>query len=279
MKFIRKILINHLFFLFILFISFIPLSASNILQIHDASGEPYDTITVYVEIINDDQFVAFQFDLPLPEQITYLLNSACLTDRSVDHIIISSIINDDTLRILSYSPTNTAFIGNNGNIAYFKLVAGNVPGNYPLNLVNPIISDSNSTNILTDVINGTITILSNGVNYPETIYDKTQFSILQNYPNPFNPYRNRTTTISFSATNLHRLSQIKIYNITGQLVKHFGIQSTRWRTKSEFNKVVWDGRDYKGMRVSSGVYFCRLESKIKGTEPLFSKVHKLVIIE
>lgn len=270
-----KIAIKFLFLLIISFISFIPLSASNILQIHDASGEPYDTITVYVEIINDDPFVAFQFDLPLPEQLTYLLNSTCLTERSVDHIIISSIINSDTLRILSYSPTNTSFTGNSGNVAYFKLVAGNVPGTYPLNLVNPIISDSNSTNILTDTVNGIVTILSIGVDCPEINYDNTEFLILQNYPNPFNPDRNRTTTISFSATNLHRLSQIKIYNIAGQLVKHFGIRNP----KSEFNKVVWDGRDYKGMRVSSGVYFCRLESKIKGTEPLFSKVHKLVIIK
>ena len=276
-----KIAIKFLFLLIISFILFISLSASNILQIHDASGEPYDTITVYVEIINDDQFVAFQFDLPLPEQITYLLNSACLTDRSVDHIIISSIINDDTLRILSYSPTNTAFIGNNGNIAYFKLVAGNVPGNYPLNLVNPIISDSNSINILTDVITGTITILSNGVNYPETGYDNTEFSILQNYPNPFS----KSTIISFNlATELPQYAFIKIYNIKGKLVKilecvrQLADPTKAIPMKSGLYSISWNGLDDKSKKVSTGVYFCRLEAKNRKAK-IYSKIHKLVIIE
>jgi flagellar hook assembly protein FlgD len=176
------------------------------------------------------------------------------------------------LRILSYSPTNTSFVGNSGNIAYFKLIAGSVPGNYPLNLVNPIISDSNSNNILTDIINGTLTVLSNSVSYPETNYDNTEFSILQNYPNPFKGM----TTISFSATESLKYAFIKIYNIKGKLVKTI---IPIINNKSQITNVVWDGRDYKGMRVPSGVYFCRLEVKDKEAKWIFSKIHKIVIIK
>ena len=277
-----KIGIKFLFLLIISFVLFIPLSASNILQIHDASGEPYDTITVYVEIINDDPFVAFQFDLPLPEHLIYLLNSAYLTDRSVDHIIISSIINNDTLRILSYSPTNTAFLGNNGNISYFKLVAGNVPGNYPLNLINPIISDSNSINILTDTINGIFTILPNGVDCPETNYDNTRFSILQNYPNPFS----ESTIISFNlTTESSQYAFINIYNIKGELVKtlecvrQLADPTKAIPMKSGLYSISWNGLDDKCKKVSTGVYFCRLEAKNRKAKCIFSKIHKLVIIK
>ena len=38
----------------------------NIFIIHDAVGQPDSIITIYVEIINQDNFLGFQFDLPLP---------------------------------------------------------------------------------------------------------------------------------------------------------------------------------------------------------------------
>lgn len=160
--YINKIILFSIFFL--LTGTYLIADNSNVMQIHNVSGEPSDTVTVDVEIINDDPFVAFQFDLPLSEQLTYLPNSAQLTSRSVDHIIIANIVNNNTLRIFAYSPTNTAFTGNSGNVAYFELIVGCVPGNYSLNMNSPIIGDSNSANILTGTINGTFTILAPDIN-------------------------------------------------------------------------------------------------------------------
>ncbi len=184
---IRGILVKTLGILAVLLLWQLPLSAANTLQIHDAQGEAGDTITIDVEIINDDPFVAFQFDLPLPIQLTYVANSETLTDRSVDHEIVASIVNDDTLRVLAYSPTNTQFTGNSGNVAYFELVAGSVPGNYPLNMSNPIIGDSNSTNILTNTINGILTILAPDIdlNKDSLDFDRT----------PLGNYTDRTFTL------------------------------------------------------------------------------------
>lgn len=45
--------------------------------------------------------------------------------------------------------------------------------------------------------------------------------ILSNYPNPFI----ESTTISFSTADLHRCTQIKIYNIKGQLIKELKIEN------------------------------------------------------
>ncbi|NOZ61985.1 MAG: T9SS type A sorting domain-containing protein [Calditrichaeota bacterium] len=76
-------------------------------------------------------------------------------------------------------------------------------------------------------------------------------ALYQNYPNPFNP----TTTIRYDlpATTIVNL---KIYNSLGQEVRALvrGVQSAGRKM------VVWDGKDDSGFRVTSGVYFYRLEA-------------------
>ena len=201
-RYINKIILFSVFFLLIG--TSLIADNSNVLQIHDAVGEPYDTITVDVEIINDDPFVAFQFDLPLIDQLTYLSNSIQLTDRAVDHVIIANIVNNDTLRVIAYSPTNTAFTGNSGNVAYFELIVGCVPGNYSLNMNSPIIGDSNSVNILTGTINGTFTIFAPdiGLNTGSLNFDRT----------PLGSYTDRTFTIYNLGNQSLQINDINIDN-------------------------------------------------------------------
>ncbi len=76
--------------------------------------------------------------------------------------------------------------------------------------------------------------------------------ILNNYPNPFST----STTISFSAIpmTIGKQTQIKIYNIKGQLVKNFELRTPN----SEFMKVVWDGKDENGKQLPNGIYLYKL---------------------
>jgi endonuclease I len=70
------------------------------------------------------------------------------------------------------------------------------------------------------------------------------------FPNPFST----STTIRFSlTTNYLDLSQIKIYNLKGQLVREIKAFPSWGLGTSGF---VWDGRDEKGVEVKSGIYFC-----------------------
>ena len=97
--------------------------------------------------------------------------------------------------------------------------------------------------------------------------------LYQNYPNPFNPdnprfNRGGTTTISFSATDLHGLTQIRIYNIKGQLVKELGFRISNFG----FGEAIWDGKDENGNQLSNGIYFYQLKTKN------YSEVKKMVII-
>ncbi|RKX70008.1 hypothetical protein DRP43_03800, partial [candidate division TA06 bacterium] len=87
-------------------------------------------------------------------------------------------------------------------------------------------------------------------------YPISEFKLYQNYPNPFST----STTISFNlATDLRGLTQIKIYNIKGQLVKNFELRILN----SELIKVVWDGKDENGKQLPSGIYFYKLITEDK----------------
>jgi len=85
---------------------------------------------------------------------------------------------------------------------------------------------------------------------PESSLPETPH-LSQNYPNPFNP----NTRIEF---NLHRRSQVTIavYNFLGQQVNTL--------LDDEFpagsHSIDWDGTDYRGKTLPTGVYFYRLET-------------------
>lgn len=97
-----------------------------------------------------------------------------------------------------------------------------------------------------------------GVN-PEEKNIPNGFSLEQNYPNPFNP----TTQISFTLPE-NSLVNLKIYNITGQLIKSFdGYYPPGTHT------ITWDGTNLNGENVGSGIYFYKLETeKIKQTKKM-----------
>ncbi len=136
------------------------LFAENVMTIEDVSGNSRDTINVEVRVENDEEFVGFQFDLPLYEEIAYLENSAELSDRADEHALIARIVDNSILRILCYSFNQTPFEGNDGTILTFSLILGTDPGEYELNLEDAIIANAESENILSDVQNGTLTIIS-----------------------------------------------------------------------------------------------------------------------
>ncbi len=76
-----------------------------------------------------------------------------------------------------------------------------------------------------------------------------EFSVSQNYPNPFNP----STTISYDLPN-PEMVEISIANTLGQRVAK--LVSTR--QSAGHHVTIWDGRDYFGHPVASGVYFYKI---------------------
>ncbi|MDP8315139.1 MAG: FlgD immunoglobulin-like domain containing protein, partial [Candidatus Celaenobacter antarcticus] len=77
-------------------------------------------------------------------------------------------------------------------------------------------------------------------------------SQVMNYPNPIKS----TTKISFySSVNLGN-TEIKIFNIKGQLVREFKIANY----ESGMNEIIWNGKDSSGKKLGNGIYFYTVSS-------------------
>ncbi len=87
--------------------------------------------------------------------------------------------------------------------------------------------------------------------------------LLQNYPNPFNP----TTIISFSVPKRTSV-RLHVYDAIGRLVATLVDEELGAGNYS----VQWNGTDRNGSRVSSGVYFYRLQSDT------FTETKKLLLL-
>jgi gingipain R len=146
----------------------------------------------------------------------------------------------------------------NLNINDFDITVGdsmNVEVQFsPLELMNYqgcIVINSN------DQINLEIEISVEGIGIGTDTIDgliPIETELIGNYPNPFNP----TTTISFNISNeQNEQAELAIYNLRGQKVKTFLINSS---TDQPINSVTWNGEDDSGKPVSSGIYFYKLKS-------------------
>ncbi|MEJ2626935.1 MAG: FlgD immunoglobulin-like domain containing protein, partial [bacterium] len=87
------------------------------------------------------------------------------------------------------------------------------------------------------------------------------FTLRQNYPNPFNPSTKIPITrieyiIERGNTQKDKVT-LKIYNILGQLVKDFKLSFGDMTVGN--HSVTWDGRNYKGIPVASGIYFYTIQ--------------------
>ncbi len=107
-------------------------------------------------------------------------------------------------------------------------------------------------------------------NLPTGVKDKedmmpTEFALAQNYPNPFNP----TTTILYQLKeNVH--VTLAIYNVMGQKVATLVDQNQHAGNYS----LQWNAMDQYGQKVSSGMYFYRLEAGDK-----FIRTKKMLLMK
>lgn len=116
-----------------------------------------------IRIQNMDPFTAFQFTVPLPENVHYIENSGELSGRETDHVI-SADTTAGKLKVIAYSPSNASFTGSEGTVAGISLVAEGTMGSYNLPLQDVIISSPEGHNILSDSYDGHIEIRSPRLN-------------------------------------------------------------------------------------------------------------------
>jgi hypothetical protein len=107
-----------------------------------------------------------------------------------------------------------------------------------LNFVPIFKAGSVEVKISTDVED-----ISDGVTLP------ADYSLAQNYPNPFNP----STNMEFSLPEATHVS-LEVFNILGQNVRRLLDRDM----PAGVHRVVFDGRNDRGTRLATGVYFYRM---------------------
>ena len=85
-----------------------------------------------------------------------------------------------------------------------------------------------------------------------TLVLPTVTALRQNFPNPFNP----ETTIDFDLSSGQTV-HVTVYDITGQVVRK--LVDGEQMNAGTYQRV-WDGRNNKGMKVGSGVYFFQMRA-------------------
>jgi len=90
------------------------------------------------------------------------------------------------------------------------------------------------------------------------------FHLARNYPNPFNP----ETTIKYQLPKPGYVS-LNIYNLLGQRVRTL-VDDEK---PAGYYQIIWDGRDDRGVLVSSGIYLYELRASD------FQKTRKMLILK
>jgi len=97
-----------------------------------------------------------------------------------------------------------------------------------------------------------------------------KYSLFQNYPNPFNP----ETVIKFAVPEQSHVV-IKVYDMLGKEVRALVNDGK----EAGYFDVRWNGKDNKGLKVSSGTYIYRITAKSNKSGKEFTESKKLVLLK
>ncbi len=99
-------------------------AATDLLRMEDFTIQPGESAVVELLLENEEQCTAFQTDIYLPEGLSLDVQSVALTGRkSSDHIIVSSVLVNGAVRLMSYSMGVQPYSGNSGALATLRVVA------------------------------------------------------------------------------------------------------------------------------------------------------------
>lgn len=145
--------------------------AQNRLYADTTSSGPNEEVIISVKIDNAEPFTAFQLDIQLPSVLKFLNNSVILEEsRKTDHQVSSSVLTNNILRIIAFSPGGEDFAGSKGTILRFNCLSKQTPGTFPVTISNAIVSNKNHENILDEYSDGFYTLYA-----PQLSVDAVEF--------------------------------------------------------------------------------------------------------
>ena len=131
--------------------------ADNKVTLSTGTAVPGQEVTIEVSLANSDAVSALQLSIPLDENLTYVANSIQGTTRLSSHQV-SAGVKDGELNIMVYSETMANISGNSGAIASFRLLLGDMPGNFALTPSKLLMTDSQKNPLTGSQENGSVTV-------------------------------------------------------------------------------------------------------------------------
>jgi len=135
----------------------------NELYVGSASGISDEEVTISLTMNNMEPIVGVQCEFTLPEQLVYVPDSFKASQRAGGLTAISSIT-DGKLKLILYSFTRTEIIGNDGEIATFKVKLNGNTGWYGLTPENVVLSNATTENMTSATFGGYVEIYSPSIN-------------------------------------------------------------------------------------------------------------------
>ncbi len=119
----------------------------NELHVQTVSGRSDETVTVVLRMNNMEPIVAAQCDIDLPEALVYEEGSAAVVSaRGLNHAATASMTGN-VLRLVAYSPNNTPFNANDGDLLTFRLRLNGRSGWYYLEPQNVVLGNKTMENM------------------------------------------------------------------------------------------------------------------------------------
>ena len=223
------------------------------------------TVTVPLEIANQDDFVAADIPLRFSEGVT--LDKVSFKDTRVENfdLTVANIDNKEKTVVIGLvnqlsAERKAALTNGEGPVAYLTFTIDDP------SLTEVVLEPTVMENPRHEMMFIYNELTENGPVGPRTedpVFENlafsltgdtdselpTEYALSQNYPNPFNP----TTQISFSLPTPGNVS-LEVYNVLGQKVTTL----VDGNMGAGNHVVEWDGKNSAGVGVSSGVYFYRI---------------------
>ena len=214
---------------------------------------PGEILEIPIILNSSDNFLSFEFEVSYDaEQLIY--NDIEWSQLSTS-FMLEQKFESGSIRLVGSSTTPVDVLG---ILAIIKMqVSQSVDEDY-IDLVIEKMRVNELEPVFDVLVSVAQEVLSNDI-----VSVPSQYELYQNFPNPFNP----TTEIRYALAELSDVV-VSVYDLKGRLMKTLISQ----KQPAGLNKILWDGTDNVGKKVSAGMYLYTIEA---GT---FRKTKKMVML-
>lgn len=222
-----------------------------VLALEDEGANPGESGVVYVTLDNSavgKSVAAGEMTIGFDKSV-FTVTAVDKTDRSQEIDIFSWNEHEEGIKFV-FTGIGHYIAPGTGPIAEISMdvAAGSEERFYDWTLSETILADSMGTPIPHTTVDLSYPVSVQPV-HPDVV--PTHYALSQNYPNPFNP----ETSFDLSVPASGWVNAV-IYNVMGQRVREL----VDGELPAGYYTLSWDGLNYQGEAVTSGVYFCQVKA-------------------